>query len=150
MDAYAIIKIVAYSLLAFLVLGLFPVWYQHRKDTKASAVLNTVAPSEPFGRITMDDEKVIYHRPDQTQDEVMWNDLTEVGILTTDEGPVLEDVYFMLVGSSRGKGCAIAQGAIGIEPLLAKLQSLPGFDNEALIKAMGCTSNNRFVCWKKK
>ena len=33
--------------------------------------------------------------------------------------------------------------------LLSRLQQLPGFDNEAVIKAMGSTNNAKFLCWKR-
>jgi len=33
--------------------------------------------------------------------------------------------------------------------LLVRLQQLPGFNNEAVIKAMGSTTHNKFVCWKR-
>jgi hypothetical protein len=33
--------------------------------------------------------------------------------------------------------------------MLEKIQQLPGFDNEAVIKAMTSTTNNRFICWQR-
>jgi len=40
-----------------------------------------------------------------------------------------------------------AQKALeGADKLLEALQKLPGFDNEAVINAMGSTGNARFVC----
>lgn len=86
--------------------------------------------------------------PDGKTEALRWEDLQEVGIWTTDEGPAQEDVYWMLIGTDGG--CAVSGSAEGIKELLKRLQQLPGFDNEAVIKAMGCTSNNKFVCWKRK
>lgn len=108
----------------------------------------TVAPPEPFGRVEISDDCVRFHCRDRV-DELAWRDLVEVGIVTTDEGPLLEDVYFILLGPGRKSGCAVPQGARGTEELLARLQTLPGFDHGAVIAAMGCTSNNRFTCWQK-
>jgi hypothetical protein len=31
----------------------------------------------------------------------------------------------------------------------ARLQNLPGFNNEAVIESMTCVENKRFVCWQK-
>ena len=80
-------------------------------------------------------------------EEVAWEDLVEVQIVTTDEGPFVDDVFFLLVG--REGGVAVPQGAPGSEPLLDRLQKLPNFDNGLVIQAMMSTENRRFVCWKK-
>ena len=98
-------------------------------------------------RVTFDDVSVTRTLPDGKTEMVRWDDLQEVGLVTTDEGPAQEDVYWMLVGSAGG--CAVSGSAEGINELLTRFQQLPGFDNEAVIKAMGSTSNNRFMCWKR-
>jgi hypothetical protein len=79
---------------------------------------------------------------------VRWDDLQEVGIVTTDEGPTAEDVFWILLGAN-GR-CAVPGGADGMKELLVQLQQLPGFDNGAVIRAMGSTANARFVCWKRR
>lgn len=109
--------------------------------TKASIV-----PSS--GRIEFDEESVRFYHPEGENQEIRWEDLDEVGIVTTDEGPFVEDVFFMLLSKDR-KGCAIPQAAEGNEGLLSRLQMLPGFDSGAFIEAMGCTSNQNFRLWKK-
>jgi len=100
-------------------------------------------------RIVITDDSVTRLRPDGVQEAVRWDDLVEVGIVTTDEGPWSEDVFWILMASDRKTGCAVPQGAEGADKLLEALQKLPGFDNGAVIKAMGSTSNARFVCWRK-
>jgi hypothetical protein len=81
-------------------------------------------------------------------EEVAWEDLVEVQIVTTDEGPFVDDVFFLLVGRD-GSGVCVPQGAPGSETLLDRLQKLPSFDNGEVIRAMVCSENARFVCWKK-
>lgn len=98
-------------------------------------------------RVTFDDVSVTRNLLDGKTETVRWDDLKEVGIVTTDEGPAQEDVYWILLGSAGG--CAVSGSAEGIKELLARFQQLPGFDNEAVIKAMGSTSNNKFLCWKR-
>jgi hypothetical protein len=98
-------------------------------------------------RVTFDHDLITRTLPDGRIETVRWNDLQEVGILTTDEGPMVEDVYWMLVGANGG--CAISGGAQGMGELLARLQQLPGFDNASVIEAMGSTTNNKFLCWKR-
>ncbi len=100
-------------------------------------------------RVSVTPEVVTRFRPDGVQETVRWEDLAEVGIITTDEGPWSEDVFWLLIGSDGTSGCAVPQGAEGANELLAALQKLPGFDNKTVIEAMGSTSNARFVCWKR-
>jgi hypothetical protein len=97
--------------------------------------------------VTFDDIAITRTLPDGKTETVRWDDLQEIGIITTEEGPFNEDVYWMLAGSKGG--CAVSGGAQGIKALLARLQKLPNFDNEAVIKAMGSTTNNKFRCWKR-
>ena len=98
--------------------------------------------------IVIDDRGVRRDLGNGEIEEVAWTDLTEVQIVTTDEGPFVDDVFFLLVGR-HGKGCCVPQGAPGSGPLLERLQALPDFDNDQVIAAMGSTANARFVCWKK-
>src|SRR5262249_42904855 len=82
-------------------------------------------------------------------EQVAWNDLQGVAIMTTSEGPFAEDVYFVLAGRD-GTGCVVPQGAPESTALLHRLQALPGFDNEAVIQAMSCAHDATFVCWRKE
>jgi hypothetical protein len=100
-------------------------------------------------RVTFTSDAVKRVRPDGVEETIRWDDVHEVGILTTDEGPLQEDVFFLLVASDGKSGCAVPQSSDGSKRLLERLQQLPGFDNEAVIKAMGSTSNGKFICWKR-
>ena len=99
-------------------------------------------------KVTVSDNEVTCTRSDGRVESVAWDDLKEVVIVTTDKGPFATDVFWLLVGESGG--CVVPQGAAGEGALLERLQALPGFDNEAVIRAMGSVENNRFVCWKKE
>jgi hypothetical protein len=98
-------------------------------------------------RVLHDNVTITNHLASGEIETVRWDDLQEVGILTTDDGPWAEDVYWMLL--SKNDGCAVPGGAQGMKELLARLQQLPGFNNEAVIKAMGSTTHNKFVCWRR-
>jgi hypothetical protein len=80
-------------------------------------------------------------------ERVRWDDLIEVSILTTDEGPFNEDFYWVLTGSK--SGCLIGLRSNGTDALLERLQSLPDFNNKAFLEAFGCSENKRFICWRK-
>jgi hypothetical protein len=95
--------------------------------------------------VAVDDRGVAYRRPDGTVESVAWAELRGVEIVTTDAGPWSEDVFWVLYGQDGG--CAVPQGAKGVDVLLERLQRLPGFDYEASIRAMKCTEDARFPCW---
>ncbi len=103
----------------------------------------------PLGSVRFDDSAIVFTRPDGSAEKTSWSALVEVGVLTTDGGPFIEDVFYIFLSATPGEGCAVPQGADGTNRLLERLQQLPGFDNDALSSAMGCTSDNRFVCWRR-
>ena len=81
-------------------------------------------------------------------DTIAWSDLREVGVLTTDEGPWVEDVFFALIGPSAA-GFLVPQGSDGSQALVERLLKLPGFNELLFIEAMGSTANRKFVCWSR-
>jgi len=97
--------------------------------------------------IQMNDLEVSCHRPDGSIECVRWDDLQKVSVLTTSDGPLVTDVFWLLHGEQGG--CAIPQGATGDSELLERLQRLPGFDNKTFIDAMGSTEEAMFTCWEK-
>jgi len=98
--------------------------------------------------VRFDDEAVVRTRGDGGTETIRWLDLEKVSIVTTDEGPWGEDVYWVLEG--RGGGCAVPQGAAGCDLLFERLAQLPGFNSQAVIEAMGSTDNAKFLCWERK
>ena len=76
------------------------------------------------------------------------SELNEVAIVTTADGPFVDDVMWVLSGTSCG--CLVPSETEGMQALLGRLQQLPSFNNEAVIEAMGCCSNARFVCWRRE
>ena len=84
-----------------------------------------------------------------TRLEIPWPDLTEIWIYTTSEGPFREDVYFHLIVSDEEE-YVVPQEIAERTGLLEELQSrFPNLDNEMVIKAMVCTSDNNFLIWKR-
>lgn len=92
----------------------------------------------------MDERGVRRPLGDGRCEAVTWDDLQKVEIITTSDGPLAEDFFYLLHGSD-GTGCAIPEE--GAQALLERLQQLPGFDNEAVILACQSTEEARFVCW---
>ncbi len=104
----------------------------------------------PELRIEHDEVGVSVFRPDGTIEYVRWDALTQVVLITTDEGPFVEDVFWLLVGGpgedGRPSGAALPGGHVQ-GALLDRLLALPGFDHERFIGAMGSTANAEFLCW---
>jgi hypothetical protein len=98
--------------------------------------------------IKWDERGISRDLPGGKSEGLAWADLIRVSVLTTDEGPFVEDVYFLLE-SADGKGCAVPQEADHDSKLLEFLQKLPGFDNEQFIRSMTSAENARFICWER-
>lgn len=74
-----------------------------------------------------------------------WQDLVRIEIMTTDEGPMAEDVFWLFIGHD-GSGCALPGGQVG-DALFARLKRLPDVNYEAVLLAMGSTDRARFAVW---
>jgi len=94
-----------------------------------------------------DEKEVRCTRPDGKIEKIAWEEINSIFIITTDEGPFVCDWYWIFEGSD--SGCAVPQGATGEKELLEKIQSLPNFNNQAILDASPSTDNAKFVCWKK-
>ncbi|MCM6777808.1 hypothetical protein NDR87_30410 [Nocardia sp. CDC159] len=95
--------------------------------------------TDRFVRRTLDNGRI---------EEVLWQELSEVRIITTADGPFADDVFFVLIGA-RGNGCVVPHSAADTG-FLARLQKLPGFDNEKVIEAMGTIQDRQFLVWRRR
>jgi hypothetical protein len=125
-------------------MGLFD-FFRRRTATTSS----TAPPAPPTNRptVSFDDEAVVCQRPGGLVERVRWSDLQIVFIQTTDAGPFVDDVFWVLGGGD--SGCVVPSEADGMSTLLERLQRLPGFDNNAVINAMSCVEKQNFICWKR-
>ena len=98
--------------------------------------------------VWIDEVGVRRRLPDGGLEEVRWDELERVTLLTTDEDPGVDDVFLVLQGVG-GTGCVVPSQDPASDALLARLQQLPGFDNEALKRAMIDTESSRTVVWEK-
>lgn len=74
-------------------------------------------------------------------------DRVEVAILTTDEGPFSDDVFWVLRSTS--EKLIVPWSAEGADRVLSVLQRLNGFDNEAVIEASASAERAVFPVWKR-
>lgn len=143
--------------LAYLPLRLF-VWgcttlSDRLADRAVAKALSSEGPRpclDPESRfsIHMTETEVSCHRPDGVVESVRWDDLQKVQVLTTSDGPLLPDRFWVLQGSEKA-GCCIPWGATGDLELLQRLQELPGFDNQAIMQPAGITHEALHLCWEK-
>jgi hypothetical protein len=106
-------------------------------------------PNWPVNRVssvTTDQAGIHFVRASGICESVCWDEIVRVVLRTSDKGPFEDDVFFV-VETARDP-LVIPQPAHGFDDLLRALQQLPGFDNQAVIEAMGCTDNREFVCWQ--
>lgn len=99
-------------------------------------------------RLHLTEESLTCTRPNGTVEQVRWNDLQRVEILGTPDGPLLPDMFWVLHGSA-GTGCVVPWGVPGDDDLLARLQQLRGFDNDAVVSASGHTEERLTLCWQR-
>lgn len=75
------------------------------------------------------------------------DELDEIGIETTDQGPFVEDVFWILKqGPARVR---IGEPHPVFKELMDSFGSLEGFDWESFAEAMSCTENRYFPCWTR-
>jgi len=84
---------------------------------------------------------------DEYSKTLLFKDIIEIKIVTTDQGPWLPDVFWVL------KAPNITITVEGDAPffsfLLVQLQRINGFDNDQVIKAMQSTDWAEFIAFKK-
>jgi len=131
------------ALIMFVAYGFLP------RLQAASARAQARRQSQRDGTLTIDAWGVTRVAGD-VREAVAWADLAWVRIYTTSAGPAAEDVFFAL-GAGNGKGCLVTQGMAVEAHLLQALQErLPGFDNEAVVTAMGSTTEAVFTVWTRR
>ncbi len=103
-------------------------------------------PSLP-GEVTIADDAVTYAASDGDTRSVAIGRLVAVDVITTDEGPFVDDVFWVLTPNDDDP-LVIPSTAEGSSELLNRLGDLDGFDHLQVIVAMGSTDNAHFPCWR--
>jgi len=101
-------------------------------------------------QVIVSDDKISCIYPNGKIQTVHWSSLKSVVIRTSEKGPWHTDVFWVLKDHEGKSQCIIPLGAKGETHLLDRLQTLPAFDDEAFIEAMGSTRNKKFICWSSK
>ena len=87
--------------------------------------------------------------PNGQHQAVSWSEATRVFIETNDSGPLGMDWWWIV--ESPETLCEFPDGSRGEKEARAAFTAhLKGLDWDAVIDAVGCTENARFVCWEKQ
>ena len=106
-----------------------------------------LAPVNTVSEVRCLDSIVELKRPLCSSEVFSVDQLRRVVIQTTDTGPLVDDVFFIL--ETDAERYVIPQEAVGSAELLEWLQGLPRFNNDAVMEAMSCCENSEFLCWEK-
>jgi hypothetical protein len=102
-----------------------------------------------IGQLTIDDVGIT-RTARKLREHVAWADIVRVCIMTNDQGPWLEDVFFVIEGRN-GQGCVVPHDLAVRGGLLEALQTrLDGVDSSAVIEAMTSVENRVFTIWEAK
>ena len=126
----------AFFALCVLMLLAAPTLRARREQALAKAAPRLIIDSIGVRRVTA-----------ETIEAVGWDELSEVWIVTTSAGPFMDDVFFVLHGA--GENGIVIPLELAVEhKLLNALQArLPDLDGAAIVSAMACTADARFVIW---
>ena len=98
--------------------------------------------------VSFDDSTVRLTCPNGDTQSIQWDEVIRVAIETNDSGPWGADVWWCLEGANAS--VKYPQGATGDPEMLTQYPiRFQGFSDQAVIEAMGCTSNARVVCWER-
>ena len=87
--------------------------------------------------------------PDEEPEIIIWKNVERIEIITTNEGPLNEDFWWLFYQRALNRPVDIPQGAIGIEAIFDILPThFKGYDDVAINEACESTSENRFSVWK--
>ena len=111
---------------------------------KAKNVWETT-PGGPY-LVTMTASELACEHPRRAREYIRWDDIEEITLITTSQGPFLPDEWYVFSGKA-GK-CTIPSEAKGFSELMADFDKrFPGMDYQAIIKAG--TSDSERQIWKR-
>jgi hypothetical protein len=102
-------------------------------------------PGGPYEVIVTEDILTCTH-PKRPTESIRWDQVQEITLVTTSEGPLLPDVWYLFVGD--GTGCSVPSEAKGFDQLWDVFKNrFPTIDYTAMTAAG--TDDARKVIWNK-
>jgi hypothetical protein len=93
-------------------------------------------------------EVIAVRDPDGQEHRLAISDLRGVIVETDDSGPWGADLWWLLFGADDRVAVAFPGGAANEQMVIDRLMALPGFDFEAMTRAMGSTDVAVFPLWR--
>jgi hypothetical protein len=101
---------------------------------------------EEYYKVTITESFVKVEHPSQPIQEILWNNIKEIRLINTDEGPWLPDIWLALIGD--GKMCLIPHGSKGFDEVYEIVSKYKNFNFENFGNSMTSTNNEQFILWK--
>ena len=102
-------------------------------------------PGGPY-QVIVTDESISCTHPKRGTELIRWDEINEIRLVTTSDGPLLPDMWYLFVGDDGG--CSVPSEAKGFDQLWDIFKTrFPGFDYQGIIQAG--TSDDQRVLWKK-
>ncbi len=99
--------------------------------------------------VRVDDDGVTRVLADGRIEEVRWDELAEVEVLTTDVGVHREDGVVLVLAGEEERGCLVPSRLAVEHGVIERLHALPGFDGRRLVAAMEQPPPARTTCWER-
>ncbi len=102
-------------------------------------------PGGPY-EVTITDQELTCTHPKRPTESIRWDQVREIMLVTTSDGPFSPDVWYVFAGD--GTGCSVPSEAKGFDQLWEVFKSrFPTIDYQAMIAAG--TGDEKKVIWKK-
>ncbi len=123
-------------------------WWRKLVGNASDARAVTQRAFVPGVRVEHDADRVNLMRTEMPMLSVRWSELGNVSIVTSSERPIDAELFWVLQTRDKRHSLTIPMGADGERDLVVAMQSrLKGFDNMAVIEAMGTMGQAGFVVW---
>jgi hypothetical protein len=99
--------------------------------------------------LEVDGESVSRTLADGRHEQVRWDELVEVEVLTTSVGVHREDGVVLVLAGPGERGCLVPSRLAVEHGVIERLHALPGFDSRRLIAAMEEAPPSRTTCWER-
>jgi hypothetical protein len=102
---------------------------------------------EDYYVVTITSEFVEVRFLDKEPAKILWDNIIEIKLINTNEGPILPDIFLQLLGER--SGCKIPYGTKGFDQVYEIVSKYENFNFENVTESMSCTENKEFLLWKE-
>jgi len=99
--------------------------------------------------VIMEEDRISCLHPEKPDESILWREISEVVIVTTNKGPYEPYIWILLVAEN-GQGCVFPLGAKNSRIAIEKILGFPGLNLAVWANALKSTGNDRFVVWKRQ